>query len=45
MLKANDFIGMLVVAQDTGEQIQKVKNLIFDGSSNFLGFLVNEKFD
>lgn len=42
MLKGNDFIGMPVVAYDTGEQIKKVKDLIFDGNSNFLGFLVAE---
>lgn len=42
MLKGNDIIGMPVVAYDTGEQIKKVKDLIFDGNSNLLGFLVDE---
>lgn len=42
MLKGNDFIGMPVIAYDTGEQIKKVKDLIFDSNSNFLGFLVDE---
>lgn len=33
---------MPVVAYDTGEQIKKIKDLIFDGNSNFLSFLVAE---
>lgn len=42
MLKGNDLIGIPVVAYDTGEEIKKVKDLIFDSNSNFLGFLVDE---
>lgn len=44
MLKGNDIIGMPIVAYDTGEEIEKVKDLIFDGSSKLIGFLVEERF-
>ncbi len=42
MIKGTELIGLPVVAYDTGEEIKKVKDLIFDKSSNFLGFLVDE---
>ncbi|MBW4576527.1 MAG: PRC-barrel domain-containing protein [Aphanothece sp. CMT-3BRIN-NPC111] len=42
MLKGNDIIGMPIVAHDTGEEIKKVKDLIFDHNSKFLGFVVDE---
>jgi uncharacterized protein YrrD len=35
---------MPIVAYDTGEEIKKVKDLIFDSSSKLIGFLVEEKF-
>jgi uncharacterized protein YrrD len=44
VLKGNDMIGMPIVAYDTGEEIKKVKDLIFDSNSKLIGFLVEEKF-
>lgn len=43
MLKGNDIIGKPIITYDTGKQIEKVQDLIFDQSSNFLlGFLVSD---
>lgn len=40
MLKGNEIIGMPIVAYDTGERMQSVRDLIFDIEGNLLGFLV-----
>lgn len=43
MLKGRDMLGKPVVAYDTGERLEKVKDLIFDQDGNqLLGFLVDE---
>lgn len=43
MLKGNEILGMPIVAYDTGEKIQTVRDLIFDQQGNLLGVLVGEK--
>ncbi len=44
MLKGSDIIGKPIFAYDTGQQIEKIEDLIFDHKSNhILGFLVAEK--
>lgn len=43
MRKGSDLIGKPVVAFDTGEQFERIEDLIFDQNSNqLLGFLVDE---
>lgn len=44
MLKGSDIIYKKAIALDTGEQIEKIQDLIFDYRSNqLLGFLVDER--
>jgi uncharacterized protein YrrD len=44
MRKGNDVIGKVVVTYNTGEKIERIRDLIFDQKRNqLLGFLVEEK--
>lgn len=44
MRKGNDVIGKVVVTYNTGEKIERIRDLIFDHKRNqLLGFLVEEK--